>query len=193
MSTCEVANISRINPDRTIDQIVNYYNGSPGYLTGPLGGTCHFGYTPLGQRFELHPALLNMETQLGEALALAPGSRVLDGGCGFGRVAKTLSSDPYNLHVLGADLISERLKEARRFSTVHGVAEKVSFFRGNYCELPFRDETVDGVYTMETLVHADPVESALGEFRRVLIPGGGGWRCSNTQYQRDLHLIHYAE
>lgn len=154
------------------DQIVRYYAGSPGYLNGPLTGTCHFGYTPIGKPFELNTALRSMEKLLARKIALRPGSIVLDAGCGFGRVATTLASEPFSLNVVGVDLIPERLREASRHTKAHGVSEKVQLINGSYCALPLRDSSISGVFTMETLVHADPLEAALGEFWRVLKPGG---------------------
>jgi sterol 24-C-methyltransferase len=38
--------------------------------------------------------------------------------------------------------------------------------------LPFGNNCFDGVFTLETLVHANPVEQVLAEFWRVLRPGG---------------------
>lgn len=156
----------------TADQTIRYYNGSPSFLTGPLGGTCHFGYTAEGQRFELDSALRSMETLLGRTLALPEGSVVLDAGCGFGRVATTLASEPFNLNIIGIDLIPERLKEARRYAEIHGASSRVELLNGNYCALPLKNSSVSGVFTMETLVHADPLDAALSEFWRVLKPGG---------------------
>lgn len=172
MSVKEIYPVIQSGLDSPTRQTISYYRNSPSYLNGPLGGTCHFGYTPEGQSFELHSALHSMETLLGKTLNLPPGSRVLDCGCGFGRVAKTLSSDPFNLDITAIDLIPERLREARRYSTVNGVSGRVALTNANYCTLPFGDATVSGVYTVETLVHADPLEAALGEFWRVLKPGG---------------------
>ncbi len=156
----------------TADRIIKYYAGSPDYLKGPWAGTCHFGYTPIGEPFKLSTALSSMETLLGQRLALPSGSVVLDAGCGFGRVATTMASEPFNLNVVGIDLVSERLDEASRYTKAHGVSEKVKLINGSYCTLPLRDSSVSGIFTMETLVHADPLEAALGEFRRVLKPGG---------------------
>lgn len=161
----------RGDADSTVDRTVRYYVGSPRYLYGPLGGTCHFGYTQPGEPFKLDTALYSMEALLGQTLALPPGSKVLDAGCGYGRVAATLS-EQFGYDVVGIDLIQERLKEAHRYTATHGVSERVDLVRGNYCVLPFKDSSVSAVYTMETLVHADPLEAALGEFRRVLKPGG---------------------
>lgn len=163
------ADLSRISP---ADQTVRYYVESPSYLTGPLGGTCHFGYTPLGQRFELGSDLRSMETLLGRTLALLSGSVVLDAGCGYGRVATTLASEQFGLNIIGIDLIPERLKEARRYAETSGVSARVNLINGNYCALPLNDCSVSAVFTMETLVHANPLEAALSEFWRVLKPGG---------------------
>lgn len=156
----------------TVERIMRYYNTSPSYLKGPLGGTCHFGYTPPGQRFELDSALRSMEILLGQTLSLPSGSVVLDAGCGYGRVAATLASEQFGLNIIGIDLIPERLKEARQYAETHGVSARVKLLNGNYCTLPLKDSAVSAVFTMETLVHADPLEAALGEFWRVLKSGG---------------------
>lgn len=165
-------NSARLGSNSVVNQIVKYYRESPDYLNGPLAGTCHFGYTPIGEPFEVETALRSMEMLLGQKIALPPGSTVLDAGCGFGRVATTMASEPYDLNVVGIDLIPERLEEASRFIKAHDVSKKVELINGNYCALPLGDSSVSGIYTMETLVHADPLEVALDEFWRVLKPGG---------------------
>lgn len=155
----------------TAERTVDYYRKSLSYLIGPFRGTCHFGYTPQGQRFKLESDLHSMETLLGQKLAVPSGSVVLDAGCGYGRVATTLASE-HGFNVIGIDLIPERLKEASRYANTQGVSTRVKLLNGNYCTLPFKDSTFSAVFTMETLVHADPLEAALGEFWRVLKPGG---------------------
>lgn len=153
------------------ERAVDYYERSLSYLNGPLAGTCHFGYTEPGEPFKLETALRSMEMLLGQTIALPPGSKVLDAGCGYGRVAATLS-EKFGYDVIGIDLIQERLKEAHRYTGNRGDSEKVNLVRGNYQALPLKDSSVDAVFTMETLVHADPLEAALDEFGRVLKPGG---------------------
>lgn len=156
----------------TLERITSYYiDETESYLRGPLQGACHFGYTREGERFEFKTALHNMEVQLGEALSLPRGSTVVDAGCGYGRVAKTMASE-YGLNVIGVDLIPQRVEEARRYIQEQGVADKVVIDKGDYTKLPLPDNSVDAVYTMETLCHADPLEAAQGEFMRVLKPGG---------------------
>lgn len=156
----------------TVDRVRKYYHNSPSFLTGPWQGTCHFGYTAEGQQFELRSAINSMEELLVKKLALLPESRVLDAGCGFGRVARTLAGNPFYLKVVAVDIMGERLQEAQRYIGACGVSEQVRLTNGSYCSLPIADATMDGVFTMETLVHADPLEAALDEFWRVLRSGG---------------------
>ncbi|MFE2728169.1 class I SAM-dependent methyltransferase [Kitasatospora sp. NPDC059327] len=153
-------------------RMVRYYRRSPRYLSGEWGGTCHFGYTPPGWKFNLESALVAMEQQLAQTLALPPNSLVLDAGCGYGRVASTLAGDPFRLNVIGVDLIPERLVEARRYIEDRGLLRRVQLLNTTYCSLPIGDNTLSAVFTMEALVHADPLEAALGQFWRVLKPGG---------------------
>lgn len=170
MNRLETTTPVQINAEGAVRQVRNYYRNSPGYLEGPLEGTCHFGYTPDGQVFELNSDLRAMEAKLGQSLALPAGSTVVDAGCGFGRVATTLSKQ-FGFNIIGTDIIPERLSEAKQHANANG-AEKVNLLNGNYCAIPIPESSVDGVFTMETLVHADPLEKALSEFWRVLKPGG---------------------
>ena len=118
-------NSAGLGSNSIADQIVKYYRESLSYLNGPLGGTCHFGYTPIGEPFDVKTSLSLMEMLLGQKISLPPGSTVLDAGCGFGRVATTIASKPYDLNVVGVDLIPERLEEASRFIEARGVSKKV--------------------------------------------------------------------
>lgn len=159
------------SPGNTIDRVVSYYRRSH-YLEGPLQGASHFGFTEEGEPFRLYKSLRKMEHLLGDALSLPAGSTVLDAGCGYGRVATTLAGPNFGLNIIGIDLVPERIEEARRYTKEHGVADRVNLIQGDYTHLPLEDSSVDGVFTMETLVHADPLEKALSEFWRVLKPGG---------------------
>lgn len=137
-----------------------------------LGGTKHFGYYPEGAcRLSMAAAMRRMEDKLGEALALPPGSRVLDAGCGEGDVAIRLRTR-FGLEVDGVDLLQPNLRRARAKVARLGLAGSLRFHRLNYGDLPFGDRSFDGAYTMETLVHAFDHRQALRELGRVLKPGG---------------------
>ncbi len=148
-----------------------YFELNSGYLHD-LGGVCHFGYhSDNDGPYDLATAQHNMERLMGEKLGLPIGSRVLDAGCGFGPVARTLTSE-FGLDVVGIDLMEElRLPEAQKRNK-EAKLETIKLCGADYHLLPFPDNSFDGVYTMETLVHANPLEDGLKEIRRVLRPDG---------------------
>jgi hypothetical protein len=71
-------------------RVVDYFRQPESRLSYRLllGGTKHFGYYPEGSSgLSMAAAMRLMEDRLGATLALPPGSRVLDAGCGEGDVA----------------------------------------------------------------------------------------------------------
>ena len=56
----------------------------------------------------------------------------------------------------------------------------------DYSQLLFNDETFDGVYTVEALVHAADSQLVLNEFFRVLKPGG---KLVLFEYERDSDYV----
>jgi ubiquinone/menaquinone biosynthesis C-methylase UbiE len=96
--------------------------------------------------------------------AVAPGSRVLDAGCGAGAFAKELARRGYDVE--GIDL-SEAMVEAARKNV-----PSVRFHVGSVERLPFSENTFDAVTCLGVLEYLDGDEAALREIRRVLKPGG---------------------
>ncbi|KAF9886644.1 hypothetical protein FE257_011284 [Aspergillus nanangensis] len=139
-----------------------------------FGGRAHLGLYPRGTwwPFPIHRALLAMEDHLFHALALQPGSTVLDAGCGDAQVAIYLASK--GLRVQAIDVLAEQVQRARSTVARSGMQHlAVTMARDDYHRLESVDEaSLDGVYTMETLVHARDPMVVMAEFLRVLKPGG---------------------
>jgi SAM-dependent methyltransferase len=104
---------------------------------------------------------------LGEAgFTLAPGTRVLDFGCGPGRVLRWL---PDHVDGWGVDLNADRIAWCQtalsppfRFATC-----------GTYPHLPFGDDTFDLVYAGSVFTHlAELADTWLLELLRLTAPGG---------------------
>ncbi|KAK9372071.1 S-adenosyl-L-methionine-dependent methyltransferase [Lipomyces chichibuensis] len=138
-----------------------------------LGGTRHFGYYDVDTYwpFPIDGALRAMEDRLFDSLGLKSGAKVLDAGCGVGHVAINMARR--GLRVQGIDVVNHHIQKAQRNIKRRGLDGSVAFRKMDYHHLDgFEDESFDGVYTMETFVHARDPEAAAREFFRVLKPGG---------------------
>lgn len=155
-------------------QTVDYYQtfeSRVGYKM-VLGGAKHFGYYPPGvKHLSMRSALRIMEDEIGRAVGLEPGAKILDAGSGMGRVATYLAKN-FGYQVEGIDLLDFNVAEAKRFAAKHGVSDAARFQIGDYGHLPYPDNSFDAVYTIETFVHAPDFRAVYAEFKRVLKPGG---------------------
>jgi SAM-dependent methyltransferase len=100
--------------------------------------------------------------QLDRLLAGAPPLNILEVGCGAGGMLGPLAK--YGT-VTGLDVSKEYVAFCR--SRGH---ERV--LAGSGYELPFRDASFDLIAAFDTIEHIPDDERVLGEFRRVLKPGG---------------------
>ena len=138
-----------------------------------LGDTRHFGYyeSDTFWPFPITRHLRKMEEHLMRKLNLKEGALVLDAGCGVGHVAMTGAQ--YGLRICGIDVVDRHLKKARHNVRQAGLENRVELRKLDYHRLDsFKECSFDGIYTMETFVHATDPRRALQEFFRVLKPGG---------------------
>ncbi|KAI4136550.1 MAG: hypothetical protein L6R39_007732 [Caloplaca ligustica] len=137
-----------------------------------LGGTRHFGYYEPDTLwpFPLSTGLRRMEDHLYESLGLPLGAEVLDAGCGAGHVALHLAHK--GLRVQAIDITPNHARWAQQEVERQGMQDMVRAQWGDYHNLDFDDQSFDGVYTMETLVHSPDPAKAVSEIYRVLQPGG---------------------
>lgn len=152
-------------------EMTDYYRRAYEGYWGFLEGRCHYGYTPDDHKgkFDMREAQLAMERKLGKTLGLGPGAKILDAGCGWGHVGRLLTEE-FDYDVTGIDYDVERVRTAQKLNLEEEVSMGVA--RADYQRLPFSDNSFDGIYTMETLVHAYSLDVVLSEFKRVLKPGG---------------------
>jgi SAM-dependent methyltransferase len=122
-----------------------------------------------------------------QALALAPGVRVLDVGCGAGSWHARLVAS--RATVVGVDLMVGMAREARRAAAA--LDPRPLFAQADAQALPFGAASVDRVLCAGVLYHVPDCERALREMRRVLRAGGRAVISTNGAYaMRRLYELH---
>ena len=99
-------------------------------------------------------------------LRIAPGARVLDVGCGIGVLLDRLGST-YRTSSFGVDVSRESLRRGRTESPLGIEAALCDALR-----LPFADNSIDLVISLDVLEHIDSPNHAISEVVRVLRPSG---------------------
>jgi len=155
------------------DRVIHYYSTLESRaIYFVLKGVKHFGYYPKGrENISVSEAQKLIIERIFKKLNLQNESFLLDAGCGEGEAALYLANK-YNVRVNGIDILDFNIEKAIKKMMRLGLDNKVEFKVMDYTNLDFGDETFDGVYTMETLVHAPDYRWTLGEFYRVLKPNG---------------------
>lgn len=102
-----------------------------------------------------------------------PTDHVLDVACGTGDLSR-LFADSGAARVMGLDYTEEMLVVARdkRGQSVGRVAREIEYLRGDAQALPFADASFDVVSIAFGIRNVQDPAKAVGEFYRVLKPGG---------------------
>ena len=113
---------------------------------------------------------------------------VLDLGCGSGYALRALRDAGGIRRGYGLDGSPEMLRNARSYTDDSTVA----FVRGDFGALPFADDSLDHIFSMEAFYYAmDPLQT-LREIRRVL-RAGGTFYCGVNYYQENVHSHAWQE
>ena len=113
-----------------------------------------------------------------EALAIAPGMRVLDVACGTGGVA--LRAARAGADVVAIDISADQLAKARRAADAEGL--DIRFDEGDCQELPYANAEFDAVASAFGAIFADDHERTAAELARVCRAGG---RLALTAWPKD--------
>jgi len=103
-----------------------------------------------------------------ERLTIAPGSRLLDVGCGSGQLALMAAKD--GLEVTGVDIADNWVERARTRAEAEGL--RASFEQADAEALPFEDGAFDVVVSLLGAMFAPRPDLVAHELLRVCAPGG---------------------
>jgi ubiquinone/menaquinone biosynthesis C-methylase UbiE len=99
------------------------------------------------------------------------GQRLLELGAGIG-VGAALVAREFGTSVSGLDRSPAQLTRAAETNAAALQELPLSYHEGSVTEIPWDDETFDGVYAVEMLQHVDDLAAVAREAHRVLVPGG---------------------
>ncbi len=111
---------------------------------------------------------IKIAEKLFEHIDISSVTRVLEIGCGIGVLSSYLAKK-YNWEVLGADLDSEQIQEAKRRNPE---SERLKFLEADVTKLPFKNYEFNMVLSFDVLHHIPKWNNALIEISRVLQPDG---------------------
>ncbi|KAI1840955.1 hypothetical protein JX265_010427 [Neoarthrinium moseri] len=113
--------------------------------------------------------LLN-EVSIAQEIGLKSGDRVLDLGCGRGRVAAHMTNIT-GAHVTGLNIDPNQIVQAREFNAELGLQNEFVEHDQNNLPLPFADESFDAFYEIQALSLCKDPKASFKEIFRILKPG----------------------
>ena len=114
------------------------------------------------------------DTATRELIKLAkftPDMHILDVGCGIGGSTRRLSHET-GCRVTGIDLSNAYIDTAGRLTELLNMQGQVTFHACSATELPFDDDSFDGVWSLQMNMNVEDKSAWLKETCRVLKPGG---------------------
>jgi len=139
-----------------------------------------------GDMDEFEPAELEAVERLLDEWGVAPGERVLEPGCGSGRLTALLAGrvGPEGL-VLGLDLSAAMLRRARR----RGLGPQVRFECASAGAVPAPDRFFHRVICFNVFPHFTEPKRVLAELERVMAPGASLW-IAHLASREELNAFH---
>ena len=120
---------------------------------------------------QFHTRGLAATLDLARDVALKPGERVLDAGCGVGGPARLLASR-FGVSVTGVDLSPPFVEAARYLTGRCGLEAAVTIEVGDATHLPADDASFDAVFLQHVAMNIKDRPALYREIRRVLAPCG---------------------
>lgn len=137
------------------------------FLDADMNYSCGYFRTP---EDSIDEAQQNKLRHIAAKLALKPGQKVLDIGCGWGGMALFLA-EHYDVEVLGVTLSEEQLSLARERAEARGLAQKVRFELCDYRAVEGRFDRVVSIGMFEH-VGVQYFPEFFAQVQRLLAPDG---------------------
>ncbi len=129
-----------------------------------------FGRFVMSFIFDRGNAILNRFSH--EMMAIQTDDRVLDIGCGTGKLIFDIASQIGDGYIEGVDYSSTMVSIARRKNKQHIKNGKVKISEGDFGKLPYMEDSFDKVCSVNTIYFWPDPEYAARKIACILKPGG---------------------
>ncbi|NEO93524.1 MAG: methyltransferase domain-containing protein [Moorea sp. SIO3G5] len=102
---------------------------------------------------------------------LAPDSRVIDLGAGYGGAARYLAKT-YGCSVCCLNLSERQNQRNRQLNQEQNLAHLVEVTQGSFEDIPYPDNSFNIVWSQDAILHSSDRTQVFEEIKRVLQPGG---------------------
>lgn len=130
-----------------------------------------FHFAPRAPNESFSASLARHERYLAHRLALRPGMRVADLGCGVGGPLREIARFS-GATIVGVNNNEYQLERARKLTDEAGLGPLAEFLKSDFMRLDSPDNSFDAAYAIEATVHAPNKVGCYAEVFRVLKPGG---------------------
>ena len=146
-----------------------YYDLVKDFYEYGWGDSFHFA--PRASNESFPESLVRHERYLARRLALRPGMRVADLGCGVGGPLREVARVS-GATIVGVNNNEYQLDRARKLTDEAGLGHLAEFLKCDFMHMDAPDESFDAAFSIESTVHAPTKVDCYGEVFRVLKPGG---------------------
>ena len=159
----------------TGDSIIDYYTeAGPDYEYWSKNFNMHFGFADqTWDCLSREKMLQRMNERILGTLAIKKGNKVLDMGCGKGATVRFGSKHYPSVKFIGFTITPWQIKKADAIIKAAKLTD-VEVKYGDYNKLPIKSGSIDAVYGLESICHAEETskKGPLKEAYRILKKGG---------------------
>lgn len=151
--------------------VADVYDQLSEFFAEILGGSIHLGYWAEGDTLSdnaMAVASERLTDMMIDRIAVHPGQRVLDVGCGTGQPALRLARAK-DVEVVGITVSEEQVAAANELSRL---TDRLSFQVADAMSLPFEADTFDAAWLLESPPHMADRVGAFKQVAKVVKPGG---------------------